>query len=240
MPNRRTVILTGASRGIGHATVKRFGDAGWRIFTCSREDVPADCRRDPNWAHHVVADLADPPSRERFVAEVTERLDGAPIHALVNNAGVSPKTPYQERLGILHGELDGWRVLDAFAGSGALGFEAASRGAAEVLLLERDRALAASLNQSRERLKADTLRVQCADALAWMAACAPRRFELVFLDPPFDAGLFGKALAAAARVAVPDGFVYLEADREFTAAELAPLGLVVHARGDAVSTEHEP
>ena len=128
----------------------------------------------------------------------------------------------------LGGELDGWRVLDAFAGSGALGFEAASRGAAEVLLLERDRALAASLNQSRERLKADTLRVQCADALAWMAACAPRRFELVFLDPPFDAGLFGKALAAAARVDVPDGFVYLEADREFTAAELAPLGLVVH------------
>ncbi len=128
----------------------------------------------------------------------------------------------------LGGELDGWRVLDAFAGSGALGFEAASRGAAEVLLLERDRALAAGLNQSRERLKADTLRVQCADALAWMAACAPRRFELVFLDPPFDAGLFDKALAAAARVAVPDGFVYLEADREFTAAELAPLGLAVH------------
>lgn len=128
----------------------------------------------------------------------------------------------------LGGELDGWRVLDAFAGSGALGFEAASRGAAEVLLLERDRALAAGLNQSRERLKADTLRVQCADALAWMAACAPRCFELVFLDPPFDAGLFDKALAAAARVAVPDGFVYLEADREFTAAELAPLGLVVH------------
>jgi len=128
----------------------------------------------------------------------------------------------------LGGELDGWRVLDAFAGSGALGFEAASRGAAEVLLLERDRALAASLNQSRERLKADTLRVQCADALAWMAACAPRRFELVFLDPPFDAGLFDKALVAAARVAVPDGFVYLEADREFGAEQLAPLGLVAH------------
>ena len=128
----------------------------------------------------------------------------------------------------LGGELDGWRVLDAFAGSGALGFEAASRGAAEVLLLERDRALAASLNQSRERLKADTLRVQCADALAWMAASAPQRFELVFLDPPFDAGLFEKALAAAARVAVPDGFVYLEADREFSADQLAPLGLAVH------------
>ncbi len=149
---------------------------------------------------------------------------------VVDKPGLRP-TPDRVRETLfnwLGGELDGWRVLDAFAGSGALGFEAASRGAAEVLLLERDRALAASLNQSRERLKADTLRVQCADALAWMVACAPQRFELVFLDPPFDAGLFEKALAAAARVAVPDGFVYLEADREFTAAELAPLGLAVH------------
>ena len=46
---RRNVILTGASRGIGHATVKKFSDAGWRVITTSREDVPADCRRDPNW-----------------------------------------------------------------------------------------------------------------------------------------------------------------------------------------------
>jgi NAD(P)-dependent dehydrogenase (short-subunit alcohol dehydrogenase family) len=111
MTERKTVILTGASRGIGHATVKRFGDAGWRIFTCSREEVPAECRRDPNWAHHVVADLADPASRDRFVGEVSERLAGDPVHALVNNAGFSPKTPYQERLGVLHGELDAWRAV---------------------------------------------------------------------------------------------------------------------------------
>lgn len=128
----------------------------------------------------------------------------------------------------LGADLDGWRCLDAFAGSGALGFEAASRGASEVVLLERDRALAASLNASRERLKATTLRVECADALGWMASCAPQRFEVVFVDPPFDAGLFSPALAAAARLAVPGGFVYLEADREFPADELAPLGLVVH------------
>src|SRR5689334_12491270 len=83
MSERKTVILTGASRGIGHATVKRFGDAGWRIFTCSREEVPAECRRDSNWAHHVVADLAEPASRDRFVSEVTERLAGDPVHALV-------------------------------------------------------------------------------------------------------------------------------------------------------------
>jgi NAD(P)-dependent dehydrogenase (short-subunit alcohol dehydrogenase family) len=111
MADPRTLILTGASRGIGHATVKRFSEAGWRIFTCSREDVPADCRRDPNWAHHVPADLADPASREAFVAEVNERLGGAPLHALVNNAGMSPKTPYKERLGVLHGELGDWREV---------------------------------------------------------------------------------------------------------------------------------
>jgi NAD(P)-dependent dehydrogenase (short-subunit alcohol dehydrogenase family) len=111
MSERKTVILTGASRGIGHATVKRFSDAGWRIFTCSREDIPAECLRDRNWAHHVVADLADAASRDHFVAEVTQRLAGDPVHALVNNAGYSPKTPYQERLGVLHGELDAWRTV---------------------------------------------------------------------------------------------------------------------------------
>jgi NAD(P)-dependent dehydrogenase (short-subunit alcohol dehydrogenase family) len=111
MAERKTLILTGASRGIGHATVKRFSEAGWRIFTCSREEVPDDCRRDPNWAHHVPADLADPASRLAFVAEVNERLKGEPLHALVNNAGMSPKTPYKERLGVLHGELDGWREV---------------------------------------------------------------------------------------------------------------------------------
>ncbi len=111
MSERKTLILTGASRGIGHATVKRFSDAGWRIFTCSRDDVPEDCRRDPNWAHHVPADLADSASRQAFIAAVTERLGGDPVHALVNNAGMSPKTPYKERLGVLHGEIDGWREV---------------------------------------------------------------------------------------------------------------------------------
>jgi NAD(P)-dependent dehydrogenase (short-subunit alcohol dehydrogenase family) len=111
MAERKTLLLTGASRGIGHATVKRFGEAGWQIFTCSREEVPAECRRDPNWAHHIPADLADPKSRAAFVQDVNARLDGAPLHALVNNAGYSPKTSYKERLGVLHGELDEWREV---------------------------------------------------------------------------------------------------------------------------------
>ena len=55
---RRNVILTGASRGIGHASVKRFSEEGWRIITCSREEVPEACQRDPNWTRHITVDLA--------------------------------------------------------------------------------------------------------------------------------------------------------------------------------------
>ena len=89
---RRVLLLTGASRGIGHATVKRFSDAGWRIITCSRDAVPPECKRDPNWTHHITADLADAADLEHLVAEAQAHLDGK-LHALVNNAGVSPKTP---------------------------------------------------------------------------------------------------------------------------------------------------
>jgi 16S rRNA (guanine966-N2)-methyltransferase len=133
-------------------------------------------------------------------------------------------------------DLSGWRCLDAFAGSGALGFEAASRGAAEVVLLERDRTLVSSLEQTRVRLRADALRVQQTDALAWMARCERGRFELVFIDPPFDAQISEEALAVAAPLAVDDGWVYLEADRSFTPEAIAPLGLRLHrqARAGAV------
>jgi 16S rRNA (guanine966-N2)-methyltransferase len=130
--------------------------------------------------------------------------------------------------------LEGWRCLDAFAGSGALGFEAASRGAAEVTLIERDGKLARGLHAVQQRLKADTVRIETADALAWMVRSAPERFDLVFIDPPFDADLFVPALKAAARVMVPGGFIYLEADRSFdNAPTLAELGLSVHRQGKA-------
>src|SRR5205814_9425463 len=95
---RKVLLLTGASRGIGHATVKRFSDAGWRIITCSREAVPEECKRDPNWTHHITADLGSPHDLEHLVTEAAALLDG-PLHALVNNAGVSPKSPTKERLG---------------------------------------------------------------------------------------------------------------------------------------------
>lgn len=132
-------------------------------------------------------------------------------------------------------DLTGWRCLDAFAGSGALGFEAASRGAAEVLLLERDADLVRSLRASQQRLKADTLQVEQADALAWMARCAPQRFDLVLLDPPFGAGLQPAALAAAAPLLGPGGSLYLEAPSLLTFAELpAELALWRNARAGLV------
>jgi 16S rRNA (guanine966-N2)-methyltransferase len=107
-------------------------------------------------------------------------------------------------------DLSGWRVLDAFAGCGALGFEAASRGAAEVLLLEQDAPLVANLAAVKQRLGAATAAVQRADAMAWMARAGRDRFELVLLDPPFDAGLAARAAQLAAALVVPGGFVYVE------------------------------
>ena len=107
----RTMILTGASRGIGHATVKRFSDAGWRIITVSRDSVPAECQRDPNWTHHITADLADEASRSDFIGLANDALAGGALDALVNNAGMSPKTPYKERLGCLNGDIADWRQV---------------------------------------------------------------------------------------------------------------------------------
>ena len=107
----KTLVLTGASRGIGHATVKRFSQECWRIITCSREDVPDECRRDPNWNRHVTVDLADPAEVESFVATANGILAGGPLHALVNNAAISPKTSFKERIGILNGTLDAWRAV---------------------------------------------------------------------------------------------------------------------------------
>jgi len=129
-------------------------------------------------------------------------------------------------------DLAGWRVLDAFAGSGALGFEAASRGAAEVLLLETDPALARSLLASQQRLQVAALRVEQADALAWMARSPPQRYDLVLLDPPFDAGLQAPALAAAAPLAVPGGLLYLESPATLAASDV-PAGFALLRQGRA-------
>ncbi|MCW9039221.1 MAG: SDR family oxidoreductase [Rhodospirillales bacterium] len=108
---RKTVIITGASRGIGHATARLFLERGWRIITCARQDVPPECMRDPNWSHHIPADLGDIDSLASFVEQVNGILGDGPLHALVNNAGVSPKAPFKERLGCLNGDIAAWREV---------------------------------------------------------------------------------------------------------------------------------
>ncbi|KFN51103.1 16S rRNA (guanine(966)-N(2))-methyltransferase RsmD [Arenimonas composti] len=106
----------------------------------------------------------------------------------------------------------GLRVLDLFAGTGALGFEAASRGAAEVVLVEADAGLAADLRTQAQRLRIDdVVTVHAADALAWLRTQPPRSFDLVFLDPPFAAGLWAEAAAALAPWLPPRAWIYVEA-----------------------------
>src|SRR5512147_727893 len=93
IPNeeQRTLILTGASRGIGHATVKRFSSAGWRVITCSRHAFPENCPWAAGPEDHIQVDLSDPDDTLRAVREMRERLPDGKLHALVNNAGISPK-----------------------------------------------------------------------------------------------------------------------------------------------------
>jgi NAD(P)-dependent dehydrogenase (short-subunit alcohol dehydrogenase family) len=108
---RRTLILTGASRGIGHATVKRFSSAGWRVITCSRHAFPENCPWAAGPEDHIQVDLADPEDTLRAIAEMRERLEDGKLHALVNNAGISPKGPKGERLDTLTTEMNAWRQV---------------------------------------------------------------------------------------------------------------------------------
>ncbi len=109
--SRRNLILTGASRGIGHATVKRFSSAGWRVITCSRQPFPEDCPWEAGPEDHVVIDLANVDSLTMGIEEIRNRLNGEPINALVNNAGISPKGPNGERLGARETSPELWHKV---------------------------------------------------------------------------------------------------------------------------------
>ena len=108
-PNdRKTLVLTGASRGIGHATVKRFSSAGWKVLTCSRYPFPEDCPWEAGPEGHIQIDLADPASTIEAVEEIRRRLPNGRLDALVNNAGISPKGPDGERLDTITTDLKTW------------------------------------------------------------------------------------------------------------------------------------
>jgi 16S rRNA (guanine(966)-N(2))-methyltransferase RsmD len=143
------------------------------------------------------------------------RLKRSPLPVL-DRPGLRP-TPQRVRETLfnwLGQDLTGWACLDAFAGTGALGFEAASRGALSVVLLEREPALVAALRAAQVRLKAQAVTVERAEAVSWMRSGADSRFQLVLLDPPFDdPALRQQAIEAAAHLVAANGFIYVEAAR---------------------------
>ena len=108
---RRTMLLTGASRGIGHATVKRFSSAGWRVITCSRHAFPEDCPWEMGREDHLQVDLADPEDILKAVRDVRQRLPEGRLDALVNNAGISPKGPGGSRLGTIEMDIADWKAV---------------------------------------------------------------------------------------------------------------------------------
>ena len=130
-------------------------------------------------------------------------------------------------------DLSGWRCCDAFAGSGALGLEAASRGASQVSLIEQNAQLVAQLQRLCTQLKASGVSVQRADALAVLPTLSG--LDVVFLAPPFEAGpaLIESALRAASAAIKPEGWVYVESPSAWTNEALAPMGLTLHKQGRA-------
>lgn len=103
----KTMLLTGASRGIGHATVRRFNSEGWRVITCSRQPFPEACPWGGGTENHVEIDLSSPDTTIEAVKVIRGKMNGR-LDALVNNAGISPKGPDGERLNTLDTDLRTW------------------------------------------------------------------------------------------------------------------------------------
>ena len=130
-------------------------------------------------------------------------------------------------------DLTGWRCADVFAGTGVLGFEAASRGATQVLMCEQDAALADKLKAMQIKLKAIMVTVERGDGVSLLRRANPGSLQLIFLDPPYESTAFEAALKAAAQAVATPGFVYLEAPKPWTDDDLAEVGLQVHRFGKA-------
>ena len=109
-------------------------------------------------------------------------------------------------------DLDGWHCLDLFAGSGALGFEAASRGDERVVMLEKSPRVLAALHENHELLhKPATVEIVRGDALQYLAS-AKSKFDLIFLDPPYHKGWLDRLAPLLPPVMNEDGALYVEAE----------------------------
>ncbi len=119
------------------------------------------------------------------------------------------------------------RCLDLFAGSGVLGFEALSRGAREVVCVDRDRSVVRHLLETAKKLRADSFEAVTHDAAAFLRG-TPRAFDLIFLDPPYAANVFGEMLPLLAEGwLAPAAHIYIEAPAEAGVPAL-PVGWTVH------------
>ncbi|MBL4739744.1 MAG: SDR family oxidoreductase [Sneathiella sp.] len=105
---QKILLLTGASRGIGHATVKRFSAAGWRVLTVSRQAFSEHCPWEGGEENHIQLDLSDIEELKKGIVLIKKKLDGAPLHALVNNAGISPKDKEGGRFNTLNSAYEDW------------------------------------------------------------------------------------------------------------------------------------
>ena len=179
----------------------------------------------------VVGRKTIPPGEVRIIGGVYKRSK-IPVTSV---PGLRP-TPDRVRETLfnwLGQDLTGWRCADVFAGTGVLGFEAASRGAQEVLVCEQDPVLVDKLKALQAKLKASAVKVERGDGVSLLRRASPNSRQLIFLDPPYESTAFEAALKAAAQAIATPGFVYLEAPKPWTDEELAVFGLKVHRFGKA-------
>ena len=192
------------------------------------EKVPA---KKPAKSGKVVARKTIPPGEVRIIGGLYKRSK-IPVG---NTPGLRP-TPDRVRETLfnwLGQDLAGWRCADAFAGTGVLGFEAASRGALEVLVCEQDPALVDKLKALQTKLNAAMVKIERGDGVSMLRRASAGSLQLVFLDPPYESTAVEAALKAAAHAVAAPGFVYLEAPKPWTDDELAAFSLKVYRFGKA-------
>ena len=108
---KRTLLLTGASRGIGHATVKHFSAAGWRVLTVSRQAFSEDCPWDGGAENHIQLDLADLGNLPAAIDDSSSRLSDGMLDAMVSTAAILPKAESCTRLVIMGSDRGVWEQV---------------------------------------------------------------------------------------------------------------------------------
>ena len=195
------------------------------------EKTEKDPARKPGKSGKVVGRKTVPPGEVRIIGGLYKRSK-IPV---ASTPGLRP-TPDRVRETLfnwLGQDLNGWRCADVFAGTGVLGFEAASRGAADVVVCDQDPALVDKLKALQVKLKASSVKVERGDGVSLLRRASPASLQLIFLDPPYESTAFEAALKAAAQAIATPGFVYLEAPKPWTDVELSAFGLKVHRFGKA-------